>query len=186
MTCNRLDLDSKDARMSVKGIGILKHAAILLLAAVVLSGCFGKKPPVPPVPQPAKLDLALIASTDLNPDGTGRASPLLVRVYALRSITGFDKADFFSLYEKDVQMLAADLVEREEFILKPGDMLTQSRDYAPDVQFVAVLAAYRDVERSTWRASTAIPAGAKGALALAAGAKSVSLTLEAAARKKKD
>lgn len=167
--------------MSVNAMGTWTRAVALMLGVTLLAGCFGKKPPAPP--QPAKLDLALVAAKDLNPDSTGRASPLVVRVYALRSITEFEKSDFFSLYEKDEQILAADLVKREELILKPGDTLTQPREYAPDVQFVAVLAAYRDVERSTWRASTPIPPGAKGALALSAGAKAVSLSLEAAAKK---
>lgn len=156
-------------------------ALALLLSATLLTGCFGKKPPA--APQPAKLDLALVSAANLNPDSTGRPSPLVVRIYALRSIAEFEKADFFSLYEKDEQILAADLVKREELILKPGDTLTQPREFAPDVQFIAVLAAFRDVERSTWRASTPVPAGAQGALTIKADAKSVSVAIEAAAEK---
>lgn len=169
--------------MSVNAAGFWGRTGTLalLLSATVLAGCFGKKPPA--APQPAKLDLALVTTPTLNPDSTGRASPLVVRIYALRSITEFEKADFFSLYEKDEQILAADLVKREELILKPGDTVTQPREFAPDVQFIAVLAAFRDVERSTWRASTPVPAGAKGALAIKADAKSVSVSIEAAAEK---
>lgn len=147
------------------------------LCAVLLSGCFAKKPKAP---EPAKLELAAIAAATLNPDGSGRASPLVVRVYALRSLAEFEKADFFSLYEKDEQILAADLVKREELVLKPGETITQPREFSPDVQFVAVMAAFRDVERSTWRASAAIPPGIKGVLTLKADAKTVTLAIEAA------
>lgn len=153
----------------------------LVLGAALLAGCFGKKPPEPP--KPAKLELAVVASPDLNPDASGRASPLVIRLYALRSLTEFEKADFFALYEKDEQILAADLSKREELVLKPGQTLTQPREYAPDVQFIAVLAAYRDVERSTWRASTAVAPAATGVLAINAGQKAVSVAIEDAAEK---
>ena len=161
----------------------------LVLTGLLLAGCFGKKPPpMPEQPKPAKLDLMVNASTDLNPDATGRASPLVVRIYALRQMTEFEKADFFALFEKDEQVLAAALVKREEIILRPGDSLTQQREYPPDVQFVAVMAAYRDVERSAWRASSPIAPGSTGVVTLKAGAKGVTLTVEESAKeeKKKD
>lgn len=152
----------------------------LVLCLFLLSGCFGKKPPAPP--QAADLDMATVASADLNPDSTGRASPLVLRIYALRSLAEFDKADFFALYEKDEQILAADLVKRDELVLKPGQTTTLKREFAPDVQFIAVVGAYRDVERSTWRATLPLPPGSKGTLAIKADAKAVSLTLEKPAK----
>ncbi|MCC2657631.1 MAG: vasD [Panacagrimonas sp.] len=160
-----------------------------VLVAVALAGCFGKKPPpVPEMPKPSKLDLIVNASTDLNPDSTGRASPLVVRIYALRQMTEFEKADFFALFEKDEMTLGASIAKREEIILKPGDSIMQPREYPPDAQFVAVMAAYRDVERSTWRASAPIAAGSTGVITLKAGAKGVTLSVEESAKeeKKKD
>lgn len=150
------------------------------LCATLLAGCFGKKPPE--APKPAVLDVATVASANLNPDGEGRASPLVVRIYALRALAEFDKADFFALYEKDEQVLAADLVKRDELILKPGETMTLQREFAPDVKFIAVTGAYRDVERSTWRATLPLPPGAKGTIAIKADAKAVSLALEKPAK----
>lgn len=157
-----------------------------VLVAGLLAGCFGKKPPPgPEIPKPAKLDLVVNASADLNPDSTGRPSPLVVRIYALRQMTEFEKADFFALFEKDEQVLAAALAKREEIILKPGDSLMQPREYPPDTKFVAVMAAYRDVERSTWRASGPITAGSTAVVTLNAGAKGVTLNVEEVAKKDK-
>lgn len=164
--------------MRVRNTGL---SLALVMSAVMLGGCFGKKPPA--APKPATLEVASVAAADLNPDSSGRASPLVVRLYALRSLTEFEKADFFSLYEKDEQILAADLVKREELVLKPGATTTIPQEFAPDVQFVAVLGAFRDIERSTWRASVAVPPGAKGVLTLKADAKALSLTIEEAAKK---
>ena len=46
---------------------------------------------------------------------------MTVRVYGLKTRSVFDGADFFALYDKDKETLGAELVEREEFQLKPGD-----------------------------------------------------------------
>lgn len=178
-----------NARQSVAAERSTARWLAPLVLVVLLAGCFGKKPPpVPEMPKPAKLDLIVNASADLNPDSTGRPSPLVVRIYALRQMTEFEKADFFALFEKDEQVLAAALAKREEMILKPGDSVMQPREYPPDAQFIAVMAAYRDVERSTWRASAPIAAGSTGVITLKAGAKGVTLNVEESAKeeKKKD
>lgn len=151
----------------------LIRATALLLCALALGGCFGKKPP-----GPARLEVSTVAGKDLNPDASGRASPLVVRIYALRSLTEFDKADFFALYEKDEQILAADLVKRDELILKPGDTLSMQREFAPDVHYVAVVGAFRDIVKATWRATAGVTPNSKGKMTITAGAKSVSIAVE--------
>lgn len=156
---------------------------IALLAATALSGCSSKKKPAEPLP--AKLDLATVVAPDVNPDVDGRPSPLLVRVYALRAKDGFSSADFFALFERDEQVLAGDLAKREEFILQPGQTQTLPREYAPDITHIGVMAAYRDVERSTWRGLIALPPGADGVLAISAGANAIALSLEASGKAKK-
>ncbi len=160
--------------------------AMLALCAALMTGCFGKKPPpVPEPPKPSKLELSAVASANLNPDASGRASPLVVRVYALRSLAEFEKADFFALYEKDEQILAADLAKRDEFVVKPGESILQPREYPPDVRFIAVTGAYRNVEKSTWRAWTKLEEGTKGVLRIELGIKAVSVSVEPEAETKK-
>ena len=149
--------------------------ASLVVTAVLVSGCAGKKPKTP---QPAKLAMSAVASSDLNPDDSGRPSPLVIRIYALRQLAEFAKADFFALYDKDEQVLAADLVKRDEIIVQPGQTVTLNREFAPDVKYVAVLAAFRDVARAQWRASTEVPPGADGVLIIKAEAASVSVAVE--------
>ena len=172
--------------MSVdKGLGRLGLWIAVACFGVLLSGCFNKKKPEEAPPKPAVLDIVTMSGKDLNPDASGRASPLVVRIYALRSIAEFSKADFFALYEKDEQILAADLVKRDEIVLKPGETTTIPREFPVDVQFVAVMGAFRDVERSTWRASTPVTPGAKGVLTLKADMRSLSLAVEEAKEEKK-
>ncbi len=117
----------------------------LALAGVVLVGCAAKPAVTTPVA------LTLVAAPDANPDARNRASPLTVRVYALKSTGPFEGADFFSLYEKDQATLGAEMVQREEVLLRPGDSKKLALTLPADVKAIGVLAAYRDLVRARWR-----------------------------------
>jgi type VI secretion system protein VasD len=92
-----------------------------------------------------------------NPDQKGRPSPVVVRVYELKTTAAFDSADFFTLYGKDQATLGGDLNAKNEFLLKPGDSRSVEQVVQPGTKFVAVVAAYRDIERSRWRATAPVP-----------------------------
>jgi type VI secretion system protein VasD len=91
------------------------------------------------------------AAGDLNPSISRRPSPLLLRVYELKSATAFNSADFVSLYQRDQAELGADLVAREELMLAPGSRRPLERTLAPETRFIGLLGAFRDLEHATWR-----------------------------------
>lgn len=126
-----------------------------LTALLVLSGC--AKPPAPPPvvppPKPTVLNILLHVSPLANPDARGRASPVVVRVYELKTVNAFQAADFFSLYERDKETLGGELVAKDEMVLQPDDRRAIKRELQADTRFVAVMAAYRDLDRARWRAS---------------------------------
>ncbi|RYF35352.1 MAG: type VI secretion system lipoprotein TssJ [Comamonadaceae bacterium] len=138
----------------------------LALAALALAGC-ASKPVVTPVA------LTLTAAADVNPDARNRASPLTVRVYALKSPGPFEGADFFSLFEKDQATLGAEMVQREEMLLRPGDSKKISMTLPADAKAIAVLAAYRDLERARWREVRAIEPGKPVALTFTFGSRQI-------------
>lgn len=127
--------------------GAALTSIVLLLA---LGSC--AKPPPPP-PKPTILRISLAVDPKANPDASGRASPVVVRLLELKSLAAFQSADFFSLFDRERESLGNDLVAKEELILQPGDSRQFQRELQPDTRFLAVLAAYRDIERSRWRAS---------------------------------
>jgi type VI secretion system protein VasD len=131
----------------------IRWAAVLL--ALALAGC--ASPPPPPVV--SNIQLSIAASADANPDARKRASPVTVRVYALKSSAPFDAADFFSLYEKDTATLGAELVQREEFLLRPGEEKAIPLKFGPEVKAIGVMAAFRDLERARWRAVHVVDIG---------------------------
>lgn len=115
-----------------------------------LSGCAS-------APKSTLLRANITATSQLNPDAKGRASPVVVRYFELKSLAAFNAADFFSLVERDRETLGADLMGREEILLKPGETRTLDRTLDPAVTHIGVVAAFRDLEHSQWRVSFVIP-----------------------------
>jgi type VI secretion system protein VasD len=110
-------------------------------------------PPAPPPPA-TRVELAIEALPDINPDGTGRPSPLLVRVYQLKTVAAFEGADFFALYQNEPAVLAADLVHKAEFMLRPGERRPLDFEPRPEASALAAFAAFRNLDTAVWRATT--------------------------------
>ncbi|MDQ7998142.1 MAG: type VI secretion system lipoprotein TssJ [Luteibacter sp.] len=98
------------------------------------------------------LHITVGADAGVNPDDKGRAAPILVRVYELKSEATFESADYFSLDANDKAVMAGDLLVRDEFILRPGEVKTIQRKSHPDIGAVGVIAGYRELAQADWRA----------------------------------
>lgn len=125
----------------------------LLILNFALLGC--AKPPPPPKPTIFQVNLEV--ASNANPDARGRASPVVARLFELKSLASFENADFVLLFERDKEALGNDLVAKEEFMLHPGETRKFTRELNTETRFVAVVAGYRDLERSRWRASLPTP-----------------------------
>jgi len=124
---------------------ILRNLSGLLLLMLTLSGCQFLMSDL------TKVDLRLVAGGDLNPDDSGRPSPLVVRLLELKSVAGFENAEFFSLYHHEQGTLGADLISSEEIELKPGDVQDVKFALKPESQYIAIMAAYRQLDKVSWR-----------------------------------
>src|SRR6056297_1416255 len=102
---------------NMKTQSALKWISILALMLIFLAGCARDKQP-----DPTTVNLLLTASPASNPDRNNRPSPVLVRVYELRSAGAFETADFFALLELDRGVLGAEMLNRWEFQLAPGEI----------------------------------------------------------------
>jgi len=122
-----------------------RHLLASLAAAALLGACASKPPP------PASVAGTIQASAQVNPSASRRPSPILVRVYELKSAAAFNGADFMSLYQRDQASLAADMLAKEEFTLSPGESKTFAKTLAADTRFLGVVGAYRDLEHAKWR-----------------------------------
>jgi type VI secretion system protein VasD len=122
----------------------------LTLGVLAVVAC-AKPPAPPPPPVVSEIQLQVLAGADVNPDARRRASPVTVRIYALKSAAPFEAADFFSLFDKDTATLGSELVQREEFLMRPGDQKALPMKFGPEVKAIGVMVAYRDLERARWR-----------------------------------
>ncbi len=95
-------------------------------------------------------------SAQANPDHRKRPSPVVLRLYELKGRAQFDALDFVTLTERDKETLGADLVSREEIVLRPGETRTITKKVSPDAAFLGVTAGFRNIERAQWRAVTAL------------------------------
>ncbi|KXV04325.1 hypothetical protein CR51_13785 [Caballeronia megalochromosomata] len=107
--------------------------------------------------RPTVLKLTVRASPTMNRDASGHPMPVAMRLYELKSPGTIDAADFFTLQTKEQAALGADLNTRHDYMVRPGDSFTLEQTLQPDTHYVAFVAAYREVERSRWRAVHPVP-----------------------------
>ncbi|PIM51005.1 type VI secretion system lipoprotein TssJ [Roseateles chitinivorans] len=155
---------------------------LLALGALgLLGGCssIDKLNPFSSSPKPTEVRGSIQASAQLNPSVNKRPSPLLVRVYELKSANAFNAADFISLYQKDQAELGAEMVAREEMTLQPGESRPiAKKTLSPETRFIAVFGAYRDLEHARWRAVVPVIAGKKQEVLIQADELSVSASVK--------
>jgi type VI secretion system protein VasD len=122
--------------------------------ALTLAACTSYEPKPK---EPLQLDLTIRAAPDANPDDQGRAAPIFVRIYELKTDGAFNAADFYSLQDKDKTVLADDLVKRDQFQLRPGEHVRVTRTANPASKTLGILAAYRDLPHAVWRTVYPLP-----------------------------
>lgn len=138
------------------GVARLRVRAVASLLTVALAAGCASGPP-----KPTEISGTAQAAANVNPSVSQRPSPLLVRLYELKSATAFSNADFVSLYQGDQAVLGNEMVARDEFVLKPGDTRPINKVVGPETHFLGVFAAYRDLDRAKWRSLLAVQPGQK-------------------------
>jgi len=137
----------------------------------LLAGCalFG--------PSPTRVEATITAAGDLNPNLEGRPSPLVIRIYELKSIDAFQGSSFFKLYDTEAAALGADLLGRDELEVRPGERYEYKRTLNNESRYIGVIGAYRDLDNAQWRASIKIPKNKKSSLAIRLGGLAVSVSM---------
>lgn len=96
------------------------------------------------------LTLTFLADTSINPDDKNRPSPLIIRLYELKSPQKFERANFLDLFERDSEILGPDMLAKQSLKrLKPGDERKDKFVLNPQTRYVGLLAEflqYRDAK----------------------------------------
>ena len=131
-----------------------RHYFPLLLLLFTLTGCSSEPKQIQPSqPQHPTLSVSIEASSTINPDGNSRPSPLVIRLYQLRSNGVFENSDFFSLYDNEISLLGKDISSRDELEIAPGEHFELSRELAAETRYIGVISAYRNIENARWKSS---------------------------------
>lgn len=128
------------------------RGAFLALTVLSIAGCAGPKKVEPP-----KVVATIEAAPDVNPDPSGRPSPVMVQLYELKAAGRFNGADFFSLFERASATLGQDLQQKDEVLLAPGERRTVNLQFREGSHHLGVIAGYRSFETARWRAVVDTP-----------------------------
>ncbi len=131
---------------------IMRLGAAGLLATSVLGGCASteSKMAVPYV-------VELKADNQVNPNASGKASPVKVTVFELKSTNAFDTADYFALMKDPRAVLGDQMLEVNSRIVKPGSTEEIKASGNTQAKSLGIVASYRDLNNSQWRLVVDLP-----------------------------
>ncbi len=129
------------------------------------------EPPAPPAPKTITVQIS--ASGDINPGPTGKAAPLPMQVYVLRSTGRFQSLDYFELKNSGASALSGDVVDSSTVSVRPGETKSITLSGGVDGAYVGVAAGFREIDSARWRAQAGI--GESTSFAIQASRSSVSV-----------
>ncbi len=117
---------------------------LLLVCAglILLTGC---------PKEPTRVQMIMNASPDLNPDPSGQALSVVVRIYQLKDKGRLETADYNAVWRSERETLSDDLLDRQERILQPGTQEMLEIRANPMAGFIGVVALFRNPTGDTWR-----------------------------------
>lgn len=121
----------------------LAYLPALALAALLATLCACSSP---------RITMQVASQPNVNPDNSGRPSPVIVKVYEMRGDLAFRQSDFQTLFETPMRVLGASLVAADELTFVPGEARVVEYAPMPETRYVGVLAGFRQMERAKWRA----------------------------------
>jgi len=126
---------------------------ILLLAFIGLASCSSSSSKVGGILN-LDTDLAITfeVDSDINPDDDNRPSPLFVRMYQLKSPKMFNKADFINLFERDKEVLGADLISKHKLKrFKPGESREEPFVLDENTLYIGLYAEFLNYRNATYK-----------------------------------
>jgi type VI secretion system protein VasD len=115
-------------------------------------------PPPPPCPDPEPLRLVLAASDRLNPGERGEPLATVVRIYQLKGASKISGSAFEEMLDRDKDTLGDELVSAKELTINPADRIDPALTRGDGVNYVAVVALFRQPGATFWRAIIRMPA----------------------------
>lgn len=140
----------------------MKRRDLCLALPAVLAGCAA-----PPPKPPATLALTIIGGAGQNPDPSGTAEPVAVRIYPLVTAGKFAAADPYTLMGKATAALGSDLAgPAEQVIVAPGATAHVTHKLPGQAQSVGIVVLFRAIDKASWRLVVPVQPHVENALTL--------------------
>ncbi|EIX4510468.1 type VI secretion system lipoprotein TssJ [Escherichia coli] len=99
------------------------------------------------------LHLDIRAREAINTSAGGVPLSVVVRTYQLKDRGNFDSTDYLTLFSRDSDILAGDIIVQKDVWLTPGGAVVVDMPMDDETKFIAVAAMFLDPEqkKNTWR-----------------------------------
>jgi type VI secretion system protein VasD len=101
--------------------------------------------------------LSIEAGATVNLSDKGSANPIQIRIFELKKSDIFEASDYFALASADKATLGADLLEKDDFILRPSEIKVIKRPSHPATIAIGILAGYENTDKATWSTVYKLP-----------------------------
>jgi len=132
----------------------LKYKTLTSLMLIALSTCIGcttvKKEGV-------DANFEIITSDFINPDDKTESRPLNISLFYLTDTEKFLQADYFDLFQSDINPLAETLIHQSNVVVIPNSSKKYVEEVPKDVRAVGIIYQFRQLDKSQWRAVVDTP-----------------------------
>ena len=126
----------------MKNVKRLLWLIVFVIAVFSLLGC---------PKEPARVNIALVAERNLNPDSSGQPLSVVVRVYQLKDKGRLETADYNSIWKSDRETLSDDFLDRQERVIQPDAQEMLEIKAHPMAAYLGVVALFQNPVGDTWR-----------------------------------
>jgi len=98
------------------------------------------------------LKLRFVVDESVNPDDSKVSSPLIVRMYELKSIKAFENANFIDLYERDTEILGKTMITEQSLKpIQPSEDRTARFVLSKGTKYVGLYAEFLQYENAKYK-----------------------------------
>ncbi len=103
--------------------------------------------------EPVELKMILQASDNINPSQESKGNPVVINLYQLKSVDAFKSAQVLDLFEKDISVLADDLVKKQTFAsVLPLEKRVNTLAIAQGTKYLAVFVQFSNYSQAKTKA----------------------------------
>jgi type VI secretion system protein VasD len=98
------------------------------------------------------LKLSFIVEKNVNPDDSKVSSPVIVRMYELKSTKAFDNANFIDLYERDSEILGKTMITEQALKpIQPNEDSTAKFVLSKGTKYIGLYAEFLQYEDAKYK-----------------------------------